>query len=922
MKLRRAFFVPEVVQTSAMDCGPAALTSLLLGLGVRASYGRLREACQTDVDGTSIDTLEEIAISLGLVAEQRMLPPDHLFLPESAALPAIAMILMPGGLTHFVVVWSVHGGLLQIMDPAAGRRWISAKTFLRQLFIHRMPVSAEGFESWARSPSFCGALRRRLESLTGRAQADSILREALDTPGYQAIAELDAATRLTAGIVRARGLSKGQEAARALVALLEQQRNAPKEDPLVIPEGLWTARPGPTSAEGEQQVFLRGAVLISVSGLRAGSLAEKSSRSPEATPDLAPRGAAPAQEDSLYRPPSPELVAALKEPPLRPGRELLRLLAKDGALTPALAAAATVMASGGVLLEALVLRSLLGIGRHLGLPEQRILALLSLVILLLALLLIELPLASWLLLIGRRLEIRLRVAFLEKIPLLGDRYLHSRPASDMATRMHSVHSVRALSLLAGRMLRALLELSFTAAGLIWLSPHNAPLVLIAAGAAVLLPLAIHPALAERDLRQRTHSGALGRFYLDALLGLAPIRTHGAEQVVRREQEGLLVEWIHAGRTLARAAATAEALLALFGFGMAALLLRGYVARNEPIAGALLFAYWALALPMLGGEIAQLARAYPAQRNITLRLLEPLGALDESGREPSAQPASKSEEEITQPVSFRMEGVTVLAGGHVVLDAVNLDVTAGEHIAIVGPSGAGKSSLAGILLGFHRATSGKVLVNGAPLDAPKLAVLRRATAWVDPAVQIWNRSLFDNLTFGAKDRAGTGRILDDADLRGVLARLPEGLSTPLGEGGGLVSGGEGQRVRFGRALFRRDAQLVILDEPFRGLDRQARLALLARARERWAGATLLCITHDVEAAAEFGRALVIEGGRIVEDGRPSDLIGEPGSRLRALLLSEEQVREGLWSDKSFHRLTLRHGASHLEQRAAQESPNER
>ncbi|MDX1438175.1 MAG: cysteine peptidase family C39 domain-containing protein, partial [Anaerolineales bacterium] len=72
------FLAHEVVQTSAMDCGPAALKSILEGFGIPVSYGRLREACQTDVDGTSINTLEDIANQLGLQAEQIMLPPDHL----------------------------------------------------------------------------------------------------------------------------------------------------------------------------------------------------------------------------------------------------------------------------------------------------------------------------------------------------------------------------------------------------------------------------------------------------------------------------------------------------------------------------------------------------------------------------------------------------------------------------------------------------------------------------------------------------------------------------------------------------------------------------------------------------------------------------------------------------------------------------
>ena len=95
--------VPEVVQTSAMDCGPAVLKSALEGFGVPVSYGRLREACQTDVDGTSIDALEQVSGLLGLEAEQVMEPVDHLLLSESEALPAIAVVVQPGGLTHFVL---------------------------------------------------------------------------------------------------------------------------------------------------------------------------------------------------------------------------------------------------------------------------------------------------------------------------------------------------------------------------------------------------------------------------------------------------------------------------------------------------------------------------------------------------------------------------------------------------------------------------------------------------------------------------------------------------------------------------------------------------------------------------------------------------------------------------------------------------
>lgn len=106
---KRTLLAPEVVQTSAMDCGPASLKSLLEGFGIPISYGRLREACQTDVDGSSIDTMEELAMRLGLAADQIMVPVDHLLLSESASLPGIVVVRLPNGFTHFVVIWRVHG---------------------------------------------------------------------------------------------------------------------------------------------------------------------------------------------------------------------------------------------------------------------------------------------------------------------------------------------------------------------------------------------------------------------------------------------------------------------------------------------------------------------------------------------------------------------------------------------------------------------------------------------------------------------------------------------------------------------------------------------------------------------------------------------------------------------------------------------
>jgi ABC-type transport system involved in cytochrome bd biosynthesis fused ATPase/permease subunit len=140
----------------------------------------------------------------------------------------------------------------------------------------------------------------------------------------------------------------------------------------------------------------------------------------------------------------------------------------------------------------------------------------------------------------------------------------------------------------------------------------------------------------------------------------------------------------------------------------------------------------------------------------------------------------------------------------------------------------------------------------------------------------------------------------------LQTLPDGLQTALGEGGALVSGGEGQRVRFGRALLRADARLVILDEPFRGLDRERRHILLARARVWWKEATLLCVTHDISETEAFDRVIVLDEGRVVADGRPSALAQDPGSPYARMLADERELHARAWSSPGWRRLRLNQG----------------
>jgi ABC-type transport system involved in cytochrome bd biosynthesis fused ATPase/permease subunit len=180
--------------------------------------------------------------------------------------------------------------------------------------------------------------------------------------------------------------------------------------------------------------------------------------------------------------------------------------------------------------------------------------------------------------------------------------------------------------------------------------------------------------------------------------------------------------------------------------------------------------------------------------------------------------------------------------------------------------------------------------------------------VDPSVHLWNRSLFDNLRYGDQSTmiSGIGSVIEAAELGEILEKLPAGLQQPLGEGGRLTSGGEGQRVRFGRALVRRDVKLAILDEPFRGLDRSRRRELLVRARAIWRNQTLVCVTHDIEETLDFERVLVVDNGRLVEDGDPLAL-SQQETVYASLLAAEREVRTHLWSGERWRRWRMQDGA---------------
>jgi ATP-binding cassette subfamily B protein len=576
----------------------------------------------------------------------------------------------------------------------------------------------------------------------------------------------------------------------------------------------------------------------------------------------------------------------------------------------------------------------------------------------------------------------------------------------MAERSHNLHLVRDLPELVRLLMAQIAQVVLNVVAIILLFPQGAGLSVLFVVTAVGLPFLLQPLSVERNLTQRTHQAALARFYLDSLLGLIPLRAHHAETIMRREHESRLVEWARSSLGLIRIQIPAVAVQVFFTLVIHLLLMVAYIRSqlvsfvatttsigsvgpssggagsssggggsqllilNGPaVTNILLMVYWTAAIYPLGRAIADNLQKYPTQRNVLLRLLEPLGAgvapasagTGEAGvahfrsspptqTEESESPAvmggaGYTEESAASPehehgrkregararervqrcgpggggVAISIKDGGVRAAGHTLLEGIDLEIAPGEHVAIVGPSGAGKSSLVGLLLGWQRVATGQLLVDGQALtgagseadEAAALATLRQETAWVDPAIQLFNRSLLANLHYGSPpgghgQYGEVGHILHEAELIQVVQNLPNGLQTPLGENGAMVSGGEGQRVRLGRAMARQKARLVILDEPFRGLGRDQRHHLLQLSRQLWQRATLLCITHDLSEAARFDRVIVMEHGTIVEDNHPTTLLQNPTSRFWEMLMAEASAGKDIWNGSGWRKFELSGG----------------